>query len=48
MTYIVPPVWTACLRERFAGSTFVDVIEADVLGDPSAVVLYREGDASAR
>src|SRR6266511_341524 len=33
MTYIVPPVWTACLRERFAGSTFVDVIEADVLGD---------------
>jgi hypothetical protein len=33
MTYIVPPVWTACLRERFAGSGFVDVIEADVLGD---------------
>src|SRR6266540_1215279 len=33
MTYIVPPVWTACLRERFAGSTFVDVIEAGVLGD---------------
>src|SRR5215211_2103484 len=33
MTYIVPPVWTACLRERFAGSTFVDVIEADVRGD---------------